>query len=434
MDGWVAPEIPAVEGKTRFGDFDIPAEVLRATVDLGFEYATPIQAQALPHTLANKDVTGRAQTGTGKTAAFLIAALDRFKRDPRPDRKPGTARVMVLAPTRELALQIGKDANDLSKYMKVHNLVCFGGMDHREQRRALQTPVDILAGTPGRILDYIGSGHLDLSQTEVLVIDEADRMLDMGFIPDVRRIVARIPAPGKRQTLLFSATLDESIMRLAHRWLQDPVKVDIEPEANTTSLVEEIFYSVPDKQKLNLLLWMLENDNVERMIIFGNRKDRTMDLTRTLRHYDVQVELLSGDVPQKTRLKVLERFRDGTTQVIVATDVAARGIHVDNVSHVVNWDLPYEPEDYVHRIGRTGRAGEEGKAVSFADEYGSYVILELEEFVGRQIACVTPDDSMLQPPSKPGPSRESYDRDRPPGRRGNRGHGGHRRPRWDNKD
>jgi ATP-dependent RNA helicase RhlB len=340
----------------------------------------------------------------------------------------------VLAPTRELALQIGKDANDLSKYMKVHNLVCFGGMDHREQRRALDTPVDILAGTPGRILDYIGSGHLDLSQTEVLVIDEADRMLDMGFIPDVRRIVARLPAPGKRQTLLFSATLDESIMRLAHRWLEDPVKVEIEPEALTTNLVEEIFYSVPDKQKLNLLLWLLENDQVERMLIFGNRKDRTNDLARTLRHHDVRVELLSGDVPQKTRLNVLERFREGTTQVIVATDVAARGIHVDNISHVINWDLPYEPEDYVHRIGRTGRAGETGKAISFADEYGAYIILELEEFVGRQIACLTPGDHMVQPPPKPAARPEDTAGERPPGRRGNRGHGSHRRPRWDNHD
>lgn len=393
------PEIkpfPAEEGKMRFTDLDIEKTILAACQDLEFKYCTPIQEKALPHTLQHLDLTGKAQTGTGKTAAFLISAINHMLRNPLEHPQPGTCRMLVLAPTRELAIQIHKDAEVLSKYTSLRNVVVFGGMDHEKQRAKLSHPLDIVVGTPGRIIDYTRSNDLKLGKAEILVIDEADRMLDMGFIPDVRRIVSRLPLAGQRQTLFFSATFDPKILRLVDSWLSNPITVEVEPENIVSGLINQTFYSVTRDKKLNLLNWFLSNDNVERMLIFVNRKDTAQFLTNKLQKKNISCGLLSGDVPQKKRLKILEDFRSGKTKVIVATDVAARGIHVDDVSHVVNYDLPYEAQDYVHRIGRTGRAGKTGKSISFLCEYGSFMIPDLEEVLGHPISCVQPEEDMVK--------------------------------------
>jgi ATP-dependent RNA helicase RhlB len=396
-----------VEGKKRFADFDIATEVLCGIQDLKFQHCTPVQQECLPHALAGKDVTGRAQTGTGKTAAFLTATLTHLVRHPLKGRKPGSCRVLVLAPTRELAIQIHKDAEAVGKYCGFNNLVVFGGMGYQQQRDALRKPIDVLVGTPGRILDYCTSGYLHFSKTEILVIDEADRMLDMGFIPDVRRIVKRLPPAGKRQTMFFSATLTGEIVRLVDRWLVNPVKIETEPETVVTDLIEQKFYSVSRDDKLALILWILKHDAVGRMLVFCNRKDRTQRLARSLQRHGVHTGVLSGDIPQEKRLRILEKFRSGETPVIVATDVAARGIHVDALSHVVVYDLPHDPEDYVHRIGRTGRAGETGKSIGFACEYGSYLIPELEEFLDCKIVCINPTEDMLSLPPLPAPTAKT---------------------------
>ena len=391
-------EVKVVEGKTRFCDLGINEKLLAALQDLKFKYCTPIQEQCLPHTIAGKDITGKAQTGTGKTAAFLISAFEHMLRAPLETRLKGTPRVLILAPTRELAMQIHKDAEGLSKYCGFNNLVVFGGMNHEKQKAALHHPVDILIGTPGRIIDYSRSGDLRLDKVEILIIDEADRMLDMGFMVDVRRIVAQVPPPQKRRTMFFSATFTDDITRLVDKWLVDPIQVEIDSDNKVAETIEQRFYSVLSSDKLPCLLNVIRNENVERMIIFGNMKSTNQRLADKLRKYGIKCEVLSGDVPQQKRIQILERFRKGTTQIIVATDVAARGIHVKNISHVVNYDLPEKTEDYVHRIGRTGRAGTSGAAISFICEYGAYLVQELEETIGQEITCEQPSEDMLVMP------------------------------------
>lgn len=384
------------EGKLRFHDLTIRPELIAATQDLGFKFCSPVQALAIPQLLEHRDIIGKAQTGTGKTAAFLISMFNRFLLDPKPIRRPGTCRALVLAPTRELAIQIHKDAESLGKYCGFHNLVVFGGMDHHKQMEAICSQgLDILIGTPGRLLDYIRGRQLRLEDTEVLVIDEADRMLDMGFIPDVTRIVGHLPGPGIRQTLFFSATFTPEVMRLADRWLKDPFKVEIESENVVTDLITQRFYSVLRDDKFKLLCWILRHEPFTRILVFGNRRDFNSELARKLQKAGIECELLSGDVPQEKRIKVLERFRSGKTPVLVATDVAARGIHVDGISHVINYDLPEQAEDYVHRIGRTGRAGVPGTAISFICEYGAYAIEGIEALIGNPIVSIQPESEML---------------------------------------
>ena len=388
-------EVPEEKGMCRFADFDLEKEILAACQSNEFKYCTPIQAKSLPITLKGLDLTGKAQTGTGKTAAFLISAINYILRNPKENRQPGSCRVLVLAPTRELAIQIHKDAEALCQYTSLRNLVIFGGMDHAKQREQLSRPIDILVGTPGRIIDFSRSGSLKLNRADILVIDEADRMLDMGFIPDVRRIVYKLPAAGERQTMFFSATFDPKILKLVESWLHEPVTVEVEADNIVSGLIDQTFYSVTGDKKLSLLLWFIRNDNVERMLVFVNRKDTAQFLLNKLQRNNITCGLLTGDVQQNKRLKILESFRKGTTKIIVATDVAARGIHVDDVSHVVNYDLPYEPQDYVHRIGRTGRAGNKGKSISFLCEYGSFVVPDIEEILGEEIKSIQPEEDML---------------------------------------
>ena len=403
-------EVAVVEGKTRFLDLALPRSVQCGLQDLKFEYCTPIQSVALPALLAGRDVCGKAQTGTGKTAAFLLAIFKYLLDNPLSERKNGSCRALVLAPTRELAIQIHKDAELLGKYTGLHNVVVFGGMEHRKQEGELNRPVDILIGTPGRIIDFSRSGTLDLSRAEVLVIDEADRMLDMGFIPDVRRIVAQLPGRGKRQTMLFSATLDETILRLAANFLSEPEMLESEPESMVGDNIDQTFYTVSGDEKLALIIYLLTHLDYERVMIFGNRKCDNLDLQRDLARYGVRSALLSGDIAQEKRLKILEAFRSGREKVLIATDVAARGIHVDNVSLVINYDLPDRPEDYVHRIGRTGRAGKRGTSLSLLDEYGSYALPAIEEMLGREFHSIFPEDEMVTLPEPVSDPSVSVDR------------------------
>ncbi len=419
-------DVPPCEGKTRFLDLPLHEDVQFGVQNAEFEYCTPIQAMTLPALLEGRDLAGKAQTGTGKTAAFLLALFTHLLNKPLKEHKPGRARALVLAPTRELAMQIHKDAESLGIFTPLHNVVVFGGMDHEKQRRSLSGPIDVVIGTPGRVIDYSRGGDLDLSCVEILVIDEADRMLDMGFIPDVKRIVSQLPRKGERQTLLFSATLDEHILRLASGWLADPVIIESEPEKMVSENIEQTFYSVLREEKLGLLLYLLRTESWDRVLIFGNRKDVNLRLQYDLARYGYEVPVLSGDIAQEKRIKILERFREGSEKIIIATDVAARGIHVDDVSLVINYDLPERAEDYVHRIGRTGRAGHTGKSISFLCEYGAYYLPEIEKLLGVQFHSTQPTDEMVALPSPvPGaklPKREPENRNHHSGTRGGRRH------------
>lgn len=396
--------VPKEEGKTRFADLELGTPILRAVSELGFNYCTPIQAGSLPHTLKGRDVEGKAQTGTGKTAAFLLTIYQRLLDNPSdPARKVGTPRALVLAPTRELALQIEKDARKLGKYVPHRIVTVFGGMDYGKQQKILQEkPVDILVATPGRLLDFRRKRVVFLDRVEVLVIDEADRMLDMGFIPDVTNIVASCPVKEKRQTLFFGATLTPEVNRLATRWTRDAVLVEVAPEQVASANIEQVVYLVTMRERVPLLLNLIIRQNLERVIVFTNRRDEARHLKERLEEWGLPCALLSGEVEQSRRIRALEKFRDGSVRVMVATDVAARGLHVEGISHVVNYSLPIDPEDYVHRIGRTGRAGASGISVSFATEADSFQIPSIEEFLGRPLHCQHPDDDWLVAPPKPG--------------------------------
>ncbi len=367
---------------------------MRAINKLGYESCTPIQSQALPYALSDYDITGQAQTGTGKTAAFLIAVFTRFWEQPLPeDLPPGNPRALVLAPTRELALQIEGDAKMLSKYMEERTVCVVGGMDIAKQAERLERgPVDLLIGTPGRLIDFLNRNTVSLRNVEVLVIDEADRMLDMGFIPDVRRIVYQTPHKRQRQTLFFSATFNEDVMRLADSWTIDPMHIVIEPESVATDTVEQKFWMVSGKQKDELLAKLLADEANRCAIIFSNRRDQTHRVVSYLRKRGIECEALAGDIPQRKRLATLNRFKDGSLKYLVATDVAGRGIHVEGVTHVINYELPEDPEDYVHRIGRTGRAGATGTAISFVAEDDAFNLPAIEEYLGMKVDCTLPDE------------------------------------------
>ena len=391
--------VEPAEGKKRFHDFDLPSELMHAVCDLGFRYCTPIQALSLEYALAGKNVAGKAQTGTGKTAAFLVAILTRYLRTPEArHEKGGTPRALVIAPTRELVIQICKDAANIGKYCDLRSLAIYGGMDYdRQKREVTAAPVDLLVATPGRLLDFVRSRVVDLSKVDTLVIDEADRMLDMGFIPDVRSIVNRLPPKDKRCTMLYSATLDDAVMRLASQWMEAPVKIEVESEQVTTKTVKQIVYVVTANEKFTVLYNLIQQYPESRMLIFCNRRSTTDDVAESLSRRGVRCEVLSGDVNQNRRLRVLEDFREGKIRTVVATDVAGRGLHVDDIGFVVNFDFPYEPEDYVHRIGRTGRAGHTGTAISFADEDESFIIPDIEKFIGEELKCTVlhSDDPLL---------------------------------------
>ena len=394
MNDWQLSDfdVPEHPDKDRFHDFALPLPLMHAIADLGFSYCTPIQSGVLPYSLSDYDVTGQAQTGTGKTAAFLVTILTRIWENPdQTQRAKATPRALVLAPTRELALQIESDAEDLAKHMDVGVCCVVGGMDFQKQLDRIRSGrLDLLIATPGRLLDFINRRHLNLKQVEVLVIDEADRMLDMGFIPDVRRIVYQTPHKRQRQTLFFSATFNDDVMRLASSWTLQPEHVAITPETVATDTVEQEFWLVSTEEKARVLMDFLANQKPPRALIFANRRDQTHRLVTYLNKKGLQVEGLAGDIPQRKRLSTLQRFKEGDLPYVVATDVAGRGIHVEGVSHVVNFDLPEDPEDYVHRIGRTGRAGAEGVSISFVSEDDAFNLPSIEDYLGTKVTCVQP--------------------------------------------
>jgi len=410
---YVVPEEP---GRVRFTDLDLSDPVLHGIADCGFLYCTPVQAKILAEA-GSRDVTGRAQTGTGKTAAFLILTFEQFIRNPRQapgGGSPAAPRALVIAPTRELVVQIVEEAAELGKYAGMRSMAVYGGADMDRQARGLAAaPPDLVAATPGRLLDFVSRRVLDLSRVEVFIVDEADRMLDMGFIPDVRRIVGRLPPKQSRRTMLFSATLTQDVRRLAASWMTDPVVVEIEPEKVAVDTVEQIVYPVASGDKFTVLWNLLRKPDCSRVLVFANRRDRTRRLTDRLHDHGIRCEMISGEVQQSRRLNLLNDFREGRLPVLVATDVAGRGIHVDDVSHVINYDFPYDAEDYVHRIGRTGRAGHAGTAVSFACEDESFVIPEIEKYIGRPLPCVQPPEDLLVPPPAQAPRRHAPESGRP---------------------
>ena len=389
--------VEAVDDKTRFHDLDLQDSLLRGVAELGFQYCSPIQAKILPHTLQGHDAIGKAQTGTGKTAAFLITIFnDLLCNPPEGERYLAEPRAVIIAPTRELVMQIAADAEDLGKFTGLQTVTMIGGADYQKQLAKVQSRVvDLVVATPGRLIDFMQRRDLFLDRVETLVLDEADRMLDMGFIPQVKRIVMATPRKEDRQTLLFSATFTQDILNLAQQWTFDPVTVEIEPERVATATVDQRVYLVTSHERLKVLLKVLRGPDAVSTIVFANRRDQVRSLHEKLRKAGISCGILSGEITQARRTKTLADFKSGKIAVLVATDVAGRGIHVDGVSHVVNYNLPEDPEDYVHRIGRTGRAGATGISISFASEDDAFLLPDIETLLGERLKCVSPPADLL---------------------------------------
>lgn len=370
-----------------FETLNLHPQLKQAIDALGFKEMTPIQQKVLKFTLAGHDAIGRAQTGTGKTAAFLISVINDLLNNPiQAQRYRGEPRALVLAPTRELALQIESDAKDLTKFTDLNVVTLLGGVDFDKQKSQLNKNfVDIIVATPGRLIDFVEQKEVWLDQIEFLVIDEADRLLDMGFIPSVKRIVRYSPRKEQRQTLMFSATFSYDVLNLAQQWLFEPVTVEIEPEKKTNADVEQRVYMVAKTDKYKLLEEILRDEPIEKVMIFANRRDQVRKLYDHLKRDGYKVVMLSGEITQDKRLKMLDQFKNGKHNIMIATDVAGRGIHVDGVSHVVNFTLPEQSDDYVHRIGRTGRAGTRGVSISFLSEDDAFYLPEIEKAIGQKL-------------------------------------------------
>ena len=369
---------------------------LRAAVDeLGYDRLTKVQAEVLPHALAGRDIVAQAQTGSGKTAAYLLTVFSRLLATPRT-APPESPRALFVAPTRELAVQIAKDAGDLGRHTEFTTHVVFGGLDYRKQRSVLEEGVDLLIGTPGRLIDYHKQRAYSLNATGIVVVDECDRLFDMGFADDLRWLLRRLPRPGERQTLMFTATLSQRVTTLGWREMNDPVEVVIDPGRLTPDTVHQELYHVAGHEKLSLLLGVLEREGVERTMIFVNTRVMARRLVDDLRRHGYAARGLTGNVMQTKRLRVLDDFRDGRLPILVATDVASRGLHIEGVSHVVNFDLPQDPEDYVHRIGRTARVGAEGKAISLACENFVYSLDAIHKYVGYEIPVEFAGDDLYK--------------------------------------
>ena len=379
-----------------FADFDLPSELNRAIDDLAFTRCTPVQTATLPYSIDGRDIIAQAQTGTGKTAAFLISIITYHLENPElKERVAGTPFALIIAPTRELVLQITEDAVKLSRHTSMSIVSVVGGIDYEKQKQKLRNAVDIVVATPGRLLDFCRSGIVDLSQVESLVIDEADRMLNMGFIPDVRSIIRKTPRKERRQTQLFSATISSDIRRLAENWTLDPVTISIEPEQIAVDSVNQLVYLTTESEKFNVLFNLIHIQKIVRAIIFVNRRDQTRILEEKLYRHGFRTGLLTGEVPQKKRIRTLDQFKNGEIELLVATDVAGRGIHVDDISHVINYNLPEDPEDYVHRIGRTGRAGAMGTSISLVCESDAFMLPAIENLLGEKILCEQPEGPYL---------------------------------------
>jgi ATP-dependent RNA helicase RhlE len=368
----------------QFSDLRLSEPILRALVAEGYNTPTPIQAQAIPHVLEGKDILGVAQTGTGKTAAFALPILDRLsKHAPAAGATRRPIRCLVLSPTRELAVQIGDSFRAYGKFTGLRHTVIFGGVGQNPQVQAMRHGVDVLVATPGRLLDLMNQGYIDLGHGECFVLDEADRMLDMGFIHDIRRVIPKLPA--KRQNLMFSATMPREIADLAHTILRHPVKVEVTPVASTVDKIEQSVYFVEKKNKPVLLAHFIKSNPVSRALVFTRTKHGADRVVRQLDRYGIRSEAIHGNKSQNARQRALANFKTGKTHILIASDIAARGIDIDDISHVVNYDLSNEPETYVHRIGRTARAGASGVAVSFCDSEEKSYLNAIQRLIKREI-------------------------------------------------
>lgn len=403
-----------------FSELNLPPEILVGVRAAGFQQCTPIQAQTLPVALQGKDVAGQAQTGTGKTAAFLIAMFNHLLKHPGHRSNQPAPRALILAPTRELAVQIHSDAEILGSGTGLRMAVVYGGADYDKQREQLQAGVDVLIGTPGRLIDYFRQHIYTLSHAQVLVMDEADRMFDLGFIKDIRFLLRRLPPPDKRLNLLFSATLGHRVLELAYEHMNNPETVQIEPDKKTVDLVTQSIFFPGNEEKGPLLVGLLRSMQARRTMVFVNTKRAAEDIARLLEHNGLPAEAINGDVPQKKRLRMLKDFQEGSLPVLVATDVASRGLHVPDVSHVINYDLPQDAPDYVHRIGRTARAGASGDAISFACETYAFSLPEIEDYIGHRIPVGTVEPALLEGVTIPPWAPRKYP---PPPRRGGGGGG-----------
>ena len=404
----------------RFDSLGLPEKVLQGIHDAGFTFCTPIQAETLDLALSGHDVAGQAQTGTGKTAAFLIAMFNFLLKNPSDTRRTvNQPRAIVLAPTRELAIQIKTEAELLGRYSGMAIGVVYGGEAYDAQKRMLEAGLDILIGTPGRLIDYQKQRLIDLRGIEVAVLDEADRMFDLGFIRDIRYLLRRMPKPEQRLTMLFSATLSYRATELSYEHMNNPVLIRIEPDKATADNVTQSIFYTSNEEKIPLLVGLLRHSDATRTIVFVNTKDSGRMVSAYLNGNGLNAGILSGDVPQKKRIKLLVQFQKGELPILVATDVAARGLHIPDVSHVINYDLPQDPEDYVHRIGRTARAGASGDAISFACEEYAFSLPDIERYLGHKIPSRSVDEQLLVKLEAP-----VYDTSLPARRRPDRSRGG----------
>ena len=416
----------------RFDTLELQESLHAGIRDAGFEFCTPIQADTLPLALQQHDVAGQAQPGTGKTAAFLIAALQRILTQPADSgaaegqKQP---RVFILAPTRELAIQIASDAETLAKHTGCKIGLAFGGTGYEQQRRTIQDGIDLLIGTPGRIIDYYKQGVFKLDQVQVAVLDEADRMFDLGFIKDIRYLLRKLPAPDKRLNMLFSATLSQRVLELAYEHMNEPELIRVEPDKITADRVRQAIFYPSNPEKMPLLVGLIREMGASKIMVFVNTKREAERVEDFLGANGIDAKAISGDVPQTKRMSMLRRFQDGELAVLIGTDVASRGLHIPDVHCVINYDLPQDKEDYVHRIGRTARAGASGDAISFGCETYAISLPDIEDFIGHKIPVANLDPALLPDLIKP-PRRERKPRGSGPGRKpggGNRSSG--RRPR-----
>ncbi len=386
----------------RFTDFDIDPSIIKGLDDAGFEFCTPIQAQSIPIALTGKDVAGEAQTGTGKTAAFMVACFNHLLTNTTHEKHHKThIRTLILAPTRELAIQIHKDASIIGKHTGLTLGLAYGGTDYEKQRNILLNGVDILIGTPGRTIDFFKQKVFSLKSCEVVILDEADRMFDLGFIDDMRYLLRRCPEPDKRLSMLFSATLSHRVSELAYVHMNDPAEIRIQADTKTADKIVQSIYYPANEEKIPLLIGLMNKLKPARSIVFINTKRVADKVYAWLEGNGYKSALLSGDVPQKKRQTLLQKFQDGEFNTLVATDVAARGLHIPEVSHVFNFDLPQSGEDYVHRIGRTARAGASGFAISFACEDFAHYIMDIEEYIDQKIGKEAVTTDLLVKPEPP---------------------------------
>jgi ATP-dependent RNA helicase RhlB len=427
----------------RFDSLDLHDTLRKGIADAGFEFCTPIQADTLPIALTGKDVAGQAQTGTGKTAAFLIAAYQHVLTKQAADEeanavpadaepaggkqadKPRQPRIFILAPTRELAIQIAKDADVLGKHTGLTTALAYGGTGYEQQRRTIQGGIDVLIGTPGRIIDYFKQGVFRLDQVEVAILDEADRMFDLGFIKDIRYLLRRLPEPDQRLNMLFSATLSRRVMELAYEHMNEPELIEIEPDKVTADRVRQAIFFPSNEEKIPLLVGLIQEMGSSRIMVFVNTKREAERIEAYLQGNDIDALAISGDVPQNKRQNMLKRFQSGELAVLIGTDVASRGLHIPDVQYVINYDLPQDREDYVHRIGRTARAGASGNAISFGCETYAMVLPEIEEYIGHKIPVANYDPALLPELKRPAPRKRKERRGGPRNKDG----GGGGRPR-----